>query len=38
VGAHVFRDGFGHYMERAAGGTDIHIRRHGRPYARLGPA
>jgi len=25
-------------MERAATGTDILIRRRGKPYARLGPA
>jgi antitoxin (DNA-binding transcriptional repressor) of toxin-antitoxin stability system len=25
-------------MERAAAGTDILIRRRGKPYARLGPA
>jgi len=25
-------------MERAAAGTEIHIRRRGKPYARLGPA
>jgi prevent-host-death family protein len=38
VGAHKFRNHFGYYMEQAAAGTDILIRRHGRPYARLGPA
>jgi prevent-host-death family protein len=38
VGAHKFRNHFGYYMERAAGGTEISIRRHGHPYARLGPA
>jgi prevent-host-death family protein len=37
VGAHEFRNRFGLYMERAAGGTEFLIRRHGRPYARLGP-
>jgi antitoxin (DNA-binding transcriptional repressor) of toxin-antitoxin stability system len=25
-------------MERAAAGNEILIRRHGKPYARLGPA
>jgi antitoxin (DNA-binding transcriptional repressor) of toxin-antitoxin stability system len=25
-------------MEQAAAGTDILIRRRGKPYARLGPA
>ena len=38
VGAHEFRNHFGYYMERAAAGTEIHIRRRGKPYARLGPA
>lgn len=38
VGAHEFRNRFGYYMERAAGGAEILIRRHGVPYARLGPA
>jgi prevent-host-death family protein len=37
VGAHEFRNRFGLYMERAASGAEILIRRHGRPYARLGP-
>jgi prevent-host-death family protein len=38
VGAHQFRNHFGYYMERAATGAEILIRRRGRPYARLGPA
>lgn len=38
VGAHEFRNHFGYYMEQAAAGTDILIRRRGKPYARLGPA
>jgi prevent-host-death family protein len=38
VGAHVFRNHLGYYMERAAAGTEILIRRRGKPYARLGPA
>ncbi len=38
VGAHEFRNRFGYYLESAAGGTEIAISRHGRPYARLGPA
>lgn len=38
VGAHLFRNHFGYYMERAAGGAEILIRRRGKPYARLGPA
>lgn len=37
VGAHEFRNRFGLYMERAAAGAEILIRRRGRPYARLGP-
>ena len=37
VGAHEFRNHFGYFMERAAAGVDILIRRRGRPYARLGP-
>jgi prevent-host-death family protein len=38
VGAHEFRNRFGYYLERAAAGTEIAVSRHGRPYARLGPA
>ncbi len=38
VGAHKFRNHFGFYMERANAGTEILIRRRGKPYARLGPA
>lgn len=37
VGAHQFRNHFGHYMERASSGAEILIRRRGKPYARLGP-
>ena len=37
VGAHEFRNRFGYYLEHAAGGAEIAISRHGRPYARLGP-
>lgn len=37
VGAHCFRNRFGYHMERASGGVEILIRRHGKPYARLGP-
>jgi prevent-host-death family protein len=37
VGAHQFRNHFGHYMERAAAGDEILISRRGKPYARLGP-
>lgn len=38
VGAHRFRNHFGYYMEQANAGTEILIRRRGKPYARLGPA
>ena len=37
VGSHQFRNHFGYYLERAAAGDEILIRRHGRPYARLLP-
>jgi prevent-host-death family protein len=37
VGSHQFRNHFGYYVERAAAGDEILIRRHGRPYARLVP-
>ena len=37
VGAHRFRNHFGYWMERAAGGDEILITRRGRRYARLGP-
>ena len=38
VGAHLFRNHFGYYLERAAGGDEILITRRGKPYARLLPA
>jgi prevent-host-death family protein len=38
VGAHEFRNHFGYYMERAAAGEEILIKRRGKPHARLGPA
>ena len=38
VGSHQFRNHFGYYLERAAAGAEIHISRHGRPFARLLPA
>lgn len=38
VGAHQFRNHFGYYMECAAAGANVLIRRRGRPFARLGPA
>jgi len=37
VGAHQFRNHFGYYMERAAAGAEILVRRRGKLYARLGP-
>jgi prevent-host-death family protein len=37
VGAHEFRNHFGYYMERAAAGTEVLVRRRGKPYVRLGP-
>lgn len=37
VGAHQFRNLFGHYMERAAAGEEILITHRGRARARLGP-
>ena len=35
VGAHVFRNHFGYYMERAAAGEEIVVTRRGRPTVRL---
>jgi prevent-host-death family protein len=37
VGAHEFRNLFGHFMERAAAGEEIRITHRGRPRARLVP-
>ncbi len=37
VGAHEFRNQFGYYMERAAAGEMILVRRRGTPYVRVGP-
>ncbi|HEY7266875.1 MAG TPA: type II toxin-antitoxin system prevent-host-death family antitoxin [Solirubrobacterales bacterium] len=37
VGAHLFRNHFGYWMERASAGDEILITRRGRRYARLGP-
>ena len=37
VGAHEYRERFGWYMERAAGGERFLITRRGKPYARLVP-
>jgi prevent-host-death family protein len=38
VGCHEFRNHFGFYLERAAAGDEILVRRRGRPFARLVPA
>jgi prevent-host-death family protein len=38
VGAHEFRERFGYYIERAAAGDDVLVRRHGRPLVRLSAA
>jgi prevent-host-death family protein len=38
IGSNKFRNHFGYYLERAAAGDEIHISRHGRPFARLLPA
>jgi prevent-host-death family protein len=38
TGSNEFRNHFGYYLERAAAGAEIHISRHGRPFARLLPA
>ncbi|HEU4705610.1 MAG TPA: type II toxin-antitoxin system prevent-host-death family antitoxin [Solirubrobacterales bacterium] len=35
VGAHQFRNHFGHYMEQAAAGVEVRVSRHGRPFVRL---
>ncbi len=38
VGSNEFRNRFGFYLELAASGEEVHISRHGRPFARLCPA
>ena len=35
VGAHQFRNHFGHYMEQAAAGAEVLVSRHGSPFVRL---
>jgi prevent-host-death family protein len=35
VGAHQFRNHFGYYMEQAAGGAEVQVSRHGKPFVRL---
>jgi prevent-host-death family protein len=37
IGCHEFRNRFGWYAERAHGGEEIVVTRHGRPYLRLVP-
>jgi prevent-host-death family protein len=37
VGAHEFRNHFGYYLDRASSGTEVLVRRRGRPYASLCP-
>jgi prevent-host-death family protein len=37
VGAHIFRNHFGWYMQRASAGERFLVTRHGRPFARLSP-
>jgi prevent-host-death family protein len=38
VGANQFRDEFGSWMDRVAGGEEVLVTRHGRPRIRLSPA
>jgi prevent-host-death family protein len=38
VGAHIFRNHFGWYMERARAGERFLVTRRGKPYVRLIPA
>jgi hypothetical protein len=35
VGCNKFRDHFGYYLDRAAEGDDILVKRYGKPYVRL---
>jgi PD-(D/E)XK nuclease superfamily protein len=35
VGAHQFRNHFGHYMEQASKGAEVLVSRHGRPFVRM---
>ena len=37
VGAHEFRNRFGYYLDCAAAGRRVSIKRHGKPHAELGP-
>lgn len=38
VGAHLFRNHFGLYMQRAAAGETFNVTRRGKPYVQLSPA
>ena len=38
IGAHEFRNRFGRYAERAAGGEEILVTFRGRPHLRLAAA
>ena len=38
IGAHLFRNHFGWYAQRAAAGETFHITRRGKPFVCLGPA
>lgn len=38
VGAHLFRNHFGYYLDRAAAGNEVLVHRRGHPCARLCPA
>jgi prevent-host-death family protein len=38
VGAHVFRQQFGWYMQRAAAGEEIRVSKRGKPYVHIVPA
>ena len=37
IGAHVFRNHFGWYAQRAAGGETFNITRRGKPFVTLSP-
>ena len=35
VGANEFRERFGYWMERAAGGDELLVTRHGKPFVKV---
>jgi len=37
VGAHLSRNHFGYYLEKAGEGHEVLVSRRGRPYVRLSP-